>query len=470
VQGPLIALRARLRAIAQACDTFFFSPADPSALGLIRLGTGLILLWSLVVTGMDLQATLGSHGWVDPELARQRMGDFGWSFWLWVPDRFLTLAWAVAVLVTAMFAVGWGSRLTAVLAWAIAVSTTRRSPAILFGFDSIITTWAFYLAVTGASGQAVSLDRFLRRYRQARAETAHRRIDGAWTIPTGVPTPTISANLGLRLIQIHLAFIYGLAGLSKLQAAAWWDGSAVGKLLGNAEFRPFNLTGLLGSPGAETFLNLATHGTVLLEIGYPVFIWLRAWRPWVIVAAVIFHAAIGLTLGLYEFALAMTVGNVAFISGYWLRERVTGRAQPSGKVLYDGACPRCRASMAFLVSADPDHLIDPVDLTAVDVASIHPTLTKEACMRSMHVVRAEGRVVAGYDAVMTLARWLPLTWIPSLVGWIPGMAWVGRRIYNQLASTRPRDEPCTDEACGIHPPASRGTTAGAGSESGRATR
>ena len=48
--------------------------------------------------------------------------------------------------------------------------------------------------------------------------------------------------------------------------------------------------------------------------------------------------------GLTEFALAMLAANLAFVSGTWLRGLVTGADQPAVTVLYDGACPRCRAS------------------------------------------------------------------------------------------------------------------------------
>jgi predicted DCC family thiol-disulfide oxidoreductase YuxK len=177
-------------------------------------------------------------------------------------------------------------------------------------------------------------------------------------------------------------------------------------------------------------------------------------------------------MGLYEFSAAMIVGNLAFVPGAWLRSLVTGRVQPAGRVLYDGACPRCRASVALLGAADPDRVIEPIDLTAVDVATIHPALTKEACLRAMHLVRADGRVDSGYDAVLTLTRWLPLAWPAAALGHLPGVAWLGRRVYNHLAATRPRDVPCTDEACSLPPrPAAappEGTRAAA--ESRRAPR
>ena len=106
--------------------------------------------------------------------------------------------------------------------------------------------------------------------------------------------------------------------------------------------------------------------------------------------------------GLTEFGLAMIAANLAFVSGGWLRSLVTGRQQPVLRVIFDGACPRCRASMALLTAADPDHVVDPVDLTAVDVETLHPALTKKACMESMHVISRWGRVTAGFDGVRSL--------------------------------------------------------------------
>jgi predicted DCC family thiol-disulfide oxidoreductase YuxK len=263
-------------------------------------------------------------------------------------------------------------------------------------------------------------------------------------MPPGVPTPTIPANIALWLIQLHLVLIYAMAGLAKLQGVAWWNGTAIWGTLAAAEFRVLDLTWLAAFP---LLLNFLTHASVALELAYPVLIWSRVFRPLLLTAVVLMHAGIELTLGLGEFCVAMLAGNLAFVSGAWLRSLVTGREQPAGRVLYDGACPRCRASMAWLTAADPDRVIEPVDLTAVDVAAVHPSLTKESCVRAMHLVRSDGRVSAGYDALVTLAGWMPLYWPVFWFAALPPVAWLGRRVYNRVAASRARDVPCTDELC-----------------------
>jgi predicted DCC family thiol-disulfide oxidoreductase YuxK len=471
--GPFLYLANLARLVRSGWDRFIFTPSDPTPLGMVRVAAGALAVWSLFVYGLDLRAYLGSAGWDDPAAVLRLMNErdpTAWSFWFLVPDGLLRPIWLACLVMLALFTLGLWSRVTAVLAWAIVVSTSRRAPTSLYGFDQILSTWLFYLAVTGASGQAVSLDRYLARWKRNRAEVARRSKSGGWTAPSGVPEPSISANIGLRLIQCHLVAIYGMAALAKFQGIAWWTGDAFWGTIAAGEFRLFDLTWLAAYP---SFIQFCTHAALALELSYPVLIWVRALRPLVIASAVAMHIGIGLTLGLTEFSLAMVAGNLAFVSGPWLRSLVAGRPprSPSGRVLYDGACPKCRASMALITAGDPDRAIEPVDLTAVDVAKVHPSLTKEACLKAMHLVRADGKVEAGYDAVMTILSWTPLFWPASLVRHVPGVSPVGRRVYDWIATSRSRDGAvCTDEVCGLHPPVAPPAPAPASASSGRTAR
>jgi len=440
-------------------NAFFFTPADPTALGLIRVVVGLLALWSLIVLGLDLHDYFGSDGWADPtviwQTQRQRQ-PFAWSFWFLVPDRLLRPVWLACLAILGLYTVGLFSRVTGVLAWVIIASTVRRVPIALFGFDQIVSTLALYLGATFASGQAVSMDRFLRRWRDARAvarsfrpagSTGGRRVTA---LEPGIPHPTIAANLSLRLIQLHLVFIYAMAALAKVQGPSWWNGMALWGTMTAGEFVTRDFTGLAGWPWV---LNVLTHASLAFELLYPILIWVPILRPLMIAGAVVLHLGIAIVApGLTEFGLAMIAANLAFFSGSWVRSLVSGRDQPALRVLFDGACPRCRASMALVTAADPDRVLEPIDLTAVDVETLHPALTKKACMESMHVISRQGRVTAGFDAVRSIGAWLPLYWPLSMIAWFPGVAWVGRRVYNYLAMTRPRDIPCTDDLCGLHPP------------------
>ncbi len=157
------------RATVRGWITFFFSPADPTSLGLIRIAVGMLAFWSLLVFGLDLHDYFGSTGWAQPGVIRSLERPLRWSFWFLVPDHWLRVVWCVCLVAIALFTVGLFSRVMAFVSWIIVVSTVRRLPIALYGFDQVLSTLMLYLAWTGSSGQAVSLDRFLGRWRQARA-------------------------------------------------------------------------------------------------------------------------------------------------------------------------------------------------------------------------------------------------------------------------------------------------------------
>ncbi len=310
----------RRPAFVRAWDSFFFQAADPTPLGWLRVVVGLLLLWDFAWLGVDLRAWLGPDGWADPAVVRSFLPPGAWSLWLWLPEGGILPVFAAGLVVLVLFTIGLGSRVTAVLAWAFVVSTNRRVPVMLFGFDNIVATWLLYLAACGASGRALSIDQLIARRRGGSSR----------------PAPSVAANLGLRLVQLHLCLIYASAGLAKLQGTPWWDGSAIGMLLGNSEFRTFDQSFLADYP---TLLQLATHATVFLEIVYPILIWFRAWRSWMLAGAVLMHLGIATSMGLTEFSLAMAAGNLAFVPTTWLARVGLGRGLGSSSALESAEGP-----------------------------------------------------------------------------------------------------------------------------------
>jgi predicted DCC family thiol-disulfide oxidoreductase YuxK len=447
---------------AAACrgwSRFFFRPADPTALGLIRILAGGLAFWSLLVFGLDFDDYFGPNSWADAAIIRESLRErqpWAWSFWFLVPESWLWGVWLGCLGVIGLATLGLFSRVTGILTWVIVVSTVRRLPVALFGFDQILSTLWLYLAVTMAGGQAVSLDRFWSRWRESRAAARRPRpgSPGAqrivWPTTPGVPPASVSANLALRLIQLHLVFIYAMAGLAKVQGPSWWRGMALWGTMTAGEFVTRDFTWMVDW---ILLINFMTHASLAFELLYPVLVWVPLLRPIMLGGAVLLHAGIAIVApGLTEFGLGMVAANLAFVSGVWLRSLVTGTEQPVLRIVYDGDCPRCRASMALATAADPDRVLAPIDLTVVDVQTIAEPLTAADCLRAMHVVDRSGRVTVGFDGVRTLASWIPLFWPLALLFWLPGVSWAGRRLYNRIASRRARDSFCNDDVCGIPPP------------------
>ena len=289
-------LAALSRDLAEGWDRFWFTPADPTLLGVIRVLTGLMLLYTHAVWGLALNDFFGTEPWLSASLVRSIQADqYAYSFWWLVPAKWAWGVHAVSLTVFALFTIGYKTRLTSVLALVVAISYANRVPEALFGLDQINVMLTLYLTVGGA-GQALSVDRWL---------AARRR-----GLPASLPAPSVAANLGLRLINIHMCVIYLFAGISKLQGEAWWDGQAMWGAFANLEYQSADMTWLARHP---RLIELATHVCVFWEMTFCFLVWKPRWRPLVLAGAVALHVGIGACLGMWTFGLIMLVGCASFL-------------------------------------------------------------------------------------------------------------------------------------------------------------
>src|SRR5437870_3007527 len=68
--APLVPQRlGRLRAFAAGWHDFWFKPADPTVLGLIRICCGLMLVYVHVLSGLQLQELFGADAWLNVDTA-----------------------------------------------------------------------------------------------------------------------------------------------------------------------------------------------------------------------------------------------------------------------------------------------------------------------------------------------------------------------------------------------------------------
>jgi hypothetical protein len=167
-----------------------------------------------------------------------------------------------------------------------------------------------YLCIA-PSGARLSLDRRL---------FGSARKGSLVSLLMGPSEPSVAANIGLRLIQVHVAMFYAMLGLNKLYGDAWWDGNAIWLLLAQTQSRPLDLTGLrrLGSVG-EYLLNFWTHAVVYFELAFPVLIWTRLFRPIALAASVVVWVSVILATGQLFFGLAMLVTGIAYLPPAYLR-------------------------------------------------------------------------------------------------------------------------------------------------------
>ena len=134
---------------------FWFRPADPLALHLIRLLAGLLFLsWLLPFAG-QIQAFFSLDGWLDrralSELVRlpeDLAPQLSWSLLYLCGSNvtLLTVMYWVSIAILVLFTLGVWPRVLAVLTWLIVVSFTA-NPAISFDAETLLIVLAFYLMV-----------------------------------------------------------------------------------------------------------------------------------------------------------------------------------------------------------------------------------------------------------------------------------------------------------------------------------
>lgn len=328
VLGPVIRYPLRLaRSLAELWNEFWYTPADPTLMGLLRILTGLMLLYTHAVWGLALDDFFGPSSWLNPELVRSLQRDqFAYSFWTWVPAGSAWLAHGSSLVILGLFTVGLWTSLTSVLALIVAISYAQRVPAALFGLDQINVMLTLYLTI-GRAGQALSIDRWI----------AWQRGDDS-----SGPMPSVAANLGQRLIQVHMCVIYFFAGISKLQGPAWWSGEAMWLAFANLEYQSTDMTWLAWHPW---LLNVITYTTVLWEMFFCVLIWKPLARPLILAAAVLLHLGIGLCLGMWTFGLIMLVGCASFLPNEAVRRCVAGLMHRRGAAVEEpGPIPASSSS------------------------------------------------------------------------------------------------------------------------------
>lgn len=293
-------LRGGATVSAAEWNRFWFQPADPATLCVIRVLAGLMLLYSHAVWTLDLNAFFGEHSWLTRDvLAQMSDGSYSWSLLSWC--RTPAALWAVHVVALTTFAlltVGLWTRIVSVLAFVFTVSYAYRSPGSLYGLDQVNGMLSLYVML-GPSGAKYSMDAW-------RADRAGHLID----------QPSVLANVAVRLIQSHLCVIYLFAGLSKLQGPTWWNGLAFWGGIANQEYQTLDLTWLADWP---LIINFMTHVTVAWELSYCVLIWNRWTRPLMLICGIGLHLGIILALGMPTFGLAMLIANVAFVRPKFLR-------------------------------------------------------------------------------------------------------------------------------------------------------
>ena len=303
VKSPGSQISAGLNPLQKCWQRFvgFLFPSETDTwLAVLRIGLGLQVVVYALFLRSDWHYLFASSG---KGLVGREVGEAITSFesplipkfgWLVAFGRNLNLSeeavltgtWVCLLSAGCLLLVGLFCRPAAVVAWFVHICAAESGGLLAYGADSFMTTALFYLMLSPLP------DRYSFDHWVAKTKPKNPQLLGFWR----------------RVLQVHLCFVYFIGGFAKCLGDGWWDGSNLWHSLIRRPFTVVPADVLIRFKYALPVLGISI---CLIEVSYPIFIWIKKTRLIWLVCILAMHIAIGLLMGLYLFALVMIVMNLA---------------------------------------------------------------------------------------------------------------------------------------------------------------
>ncbi|MBM7115383.1 hypothetical protein [Archangium primigenium] len=293
--------RAWLSHAGRRVTAFVSAPVSPQPLGVLRIGVALVLLlqaWSLADHLTLLFGDRGLAPWSlsEPMASRwiPRLGTVVPVLQQWGLSARACIAGLAALYALGLVGLllGWRTRVCAVGVWILHTILVSSGTLLVYGLETFAHISLFYCAIMPV-GAAFSLDRRAGRV-------------------SGEPSPHIT--LSLRVLQVHLCLMYFMTGFEKALGEPWQQGDALWRILMQPQYSRYDFAWLASVPWLTKALS---WGTLVVEMGYPFFVWSRRTGAFWVVFTLGLHAGIAVFMGLWMFGGIM--GVLTFAAFGWER-------------------------------------------------------------------------------------------------------------------------------------------------------
>jgi len=304
---PLKDILKALRAVWAAWTWFWFRPISAKGTGIMRILLGLILVMTTMDVYPDLAVLIGPDGIFHDSSAGRGVRLARWSYFDHIDSiEGMYVAHGLALLANVLFMLGFKSRTMGFLSVLAHVALYQRNSWFMNGGDRLVREFAFYLCLVPC-GASYSVDAWLNNRKRFRRG---QRLNLKPMVPI----------LGLRMIQIQIAFVYFISGIEKWGSGSWQRGSALYYSLSTDNYlrSDWLVAPLLDGRVGYEVTKVGTYVTLYWEC----FFWLLVlWRPtrWLaIVVGVALHFGIHLTLMVAFFSGISMWAYMAFLPYDWV--------------------------------------------------------------------------------------------------------------------------------------------------------
>jgi len=287
------------------------------------------------------------------------------------------------------------------------------------------------------SGARLSVDHLLKRLRENHA--AQQFISKA-----NANSPY--ATWPLRFVQTIIILLYFLSGYAKLKISGleWANGTTLQWYLMN-DYLTFQAPAGLWLANHKELCILLSYATLIFEVGFISALFFPRLAPWLLLAGFSFHLGTYITMRTFFEFLWLTYPvffNFERI-GAWIRRHITApRGVIKFAVLFDGQCPLCIRSVTTVDFFDWRGKFVFREVNDWErISRDYPGLDQQKSLEEMQVmIPGAGRyeALAGFYAFRKIAQHLPLGMVIWPFLFIPGVPFVGTRVYRFIASRRKR--------------------------------
>lgn len=292
-----------MKKLWQAWDQFWFFPQNLLGLACMRIMLCGSMVYLYVIRFFNLEY-FSDSSWVNradalkiiPEVFRPY---FLWSFW---PDSWNLVTHSLLVILLVLLTLGVGGRWIMWLAWVINIGFIQRNYSVIFGADVIANLFLFYMSFTQSCERLSVLTFFKKR--------------------KAVKDSDILTSVMIRMMQIQISVIYVYTGWEKLKGALWWDGSALWNVLAQPQIMTMDF---IFMRNFSWLIPVLTYATLIFEIYFPVMVaWPKMRLIWLLVGT-LFHAFIGIFMGLGPFATVMISTYFLFFDPHLLVKKIKAK-------------------------------------------------------------------------------------------------------------------------------------------------
>lgn len=265
-------------------------------LSFFRVFSCLLLLKQVVFSWGFLPLLYTDAGYLTP--MHRSISEFFISFDSYLVREHIYIFFGVYIMFLILMLFGVGKNVTAIIVFLLYDIVQKLCPQILNGGDNFLRFILLYLAF------ADSFKYFsISGYEGARFYKLR----------------CLASNLAGISICMHLCLIYFISAIHKIHADVWFNGVAT--------YYTFNIERFNGTAfntslaNSAIFVVLTTYGTWLLELLYPILIWNKMLKKYLVPSAILLHLGIGIFMMLYDFQLIFIfVQGFFFTNQQWLKK------------------------------------------------------------------------------------------------------------------------------------------------------